>query len=188
MPVKVLIPTPLRKFTNNAETVSVEAENVGALLKALDTAYPGLGKPLLDDTGAPRKFVNLYKNGEDIRFLQGVETTLVDGDEVSIVPAIAGGVSASGTEVYRLAFYRQMYNTPLLYNIGKKFRVVVNIRRAMLNEDSGWAEVALSGSIEEIGRAVADLQTTGVSVTGPISDLVEPDYSLPIAATVGRGT
>jgi sulfur-carrier protein len=186
--VKVLIPTPLRKFTGDADTVTVEAEHIGAMLKALDTAYPGLGKPLLDDTGAPRKFVNLYKNGEDIRFLQGVETTLADGDEVSIVPAIAGGVTASGTQVYRLAFYRQMHNTPILYNIGKKFRVVVNLRRAMLNEEAGWVEVALTGTIEEIGRAVADLQTTGVSVTGPVSDLVEPDFAQYSPATVGRGT
>lgn len=89
--VKVLIPTPLRKFTGENDTVSAEADSVGVLLKALDAAYPGLGKPLLDEAGNLRRFVNLYINGEDVRFLQGNDTPLKEGDEVSIVPAIAGG-------------------------------------------------------------------------------------------------
>lgn len=185
MPVKVLIPTPLRKFTGNADTVTVDASTIGTLLAALDTAHPGLGKPLMDESGNPRKFVNLYVNGEDIRFLQNTETPLKDGDEVSIVPAIAGG--ASGTEVYNLTFHREMSNIPILYNLGKRFRVTLNLRRAMLSEEAGWAEVALTGTIEEIGRAVADLQTTGVNVTGPVSELVEPDYDR-VPAGVGRGT
>jgi molybdopterin synthase sulfur carrier subunit len=90
--VKVLIPTPLRKFTGEQDTVTADAANVGALLQALDAAHPGLGKPLIDEEGNPRRFVNLYLNGEDIRFLKGKDTELKDGDEVSIVPAIAGGV------------------------------------------------------------------------------------------------
>jgi len=93
--VKVLIPTPLRKFTGDQDTVEASADNVGALLLALDTAHPGLGKPLIDEEGNPRRFVNLYVNGEDIRFAQGKDTPLKDGDEVSIVPAIAGGTAAA---------------------------------------------------------------------------------------------
>jgi Molybdopterin converting factor, small subunit len=89
--VKVLIPTPLRKFTGEQETVSADADTIGALLKSLDAAHPGLGKPLMDEEGNPRRFVNLYVNGEDIRFLQGKDTPLKENDEVSIVPAIAGG-------------------------------------------------------------------------------------------------
>lgn len=90
--VKVLIPTPLRKFTGDQETVSIEdAGTVGALLKSLVAAHSGLEKPLLDENGAPRRFVNLYVNGEDVRFLQNTDTPLKDGDELSIVPAIAGG-------------------------------------------------------------------------------------------------
>lgn len=89
--VKVLIPTPLRKFTGDQETISTDADSVASLLKSLDMAHPGLGKPLIDEEGNPRRFVNLYVNGEDIRFLQGKDTPLKDGDEVSIVPAIAGG-------------------------------------------------------------------------------------------------
>jgi len=184
--VKVLIPTPLRKFTGDAESVTTDAENIGALLKALDAAHPGLGKPLLDDAGNPRKFVNIYVNGEDIRFQQGAATVLKEGDEVSIVPAIAGG--ASGGEVYNLTFSREMFHRPILYTLGKNFRVVINLRRAMLSEEAGWAEVELMGTTEEIGRAVADLQTTGVNVTGPIDGLIEPDMKQYIPASIGRGT
>jgi molybdopterin converting factor small subunit len=165
--------------------VSVDAASIGALLTAISAEHPGLGKPLLDENGAPRRFVNLFLNGEDIRFLQGVETPLKEGDEVSIVPAIAGGVS--GVETYNLTFNRGMFETPILYNIGKRFRVVTTIRRAILNEEGGWAEVAFSGSSEEIGRALAELQTTGVNTTGPLSDLVEAgrDYR---PVSIGRGT
>jgi len=90
--IKVLIPTPLRKFTGDQDTVAVEnAGTVGALLQSLTTEHTGLRQPLIDDNGNPRRFVNLYLNGEDIRFLQNSETELKDGDEISIVPAIAGG-------------------------------------------------------------------------------------------------
>ena len=186
--VKVLIPTPLRKFTNEQDTVAViDTATVGALLQSLNTTYPGLGKPLLDEAGNPRRFVNLFVNGEDIRFLQNTDTPLNHGDEISIVPAIAGG-AVGGTEVYNLTFHREMFNRPILQNVGKKFRVTLTIRRANMSEDSGWAEVALTGSPDEIGRAIADLQTTGVSVTGPIADLVETDFAQYVPVSVGRGT
>ena len=91
MAVSVLIPTPLRKFTNEQETVSVEAGTVTALIAALDTQFPGIAARLTDEQGKLRRFINLYVNEEDIRFLSGEETVLNDGDTVSIVPAIAGG-------------------------------------------------------------------------------------------------
>lgn len=91
MAISVLIPTPLRNLTQNLDTVSVEADNVDALVTALEAKHPGLGGRLCDDTGALRRFINLYVNDEDIRFLQGKDTPLKDGDHVSIVPAIAGG-------------------------------------------------------------------------------------------------
>jgi molybdopterin converting factor small subunit len=89
--VKVLIPTPLRKLTGDQETVEADAETVSGLMTALEGAHPGIGGRLVDEEGNLRRFVNLYVNGEDVRFLQGKETTLKPGDEVSIVPAIAGG-------------------------------------------------------------------------------------------------
>jgi molybdopterin synthase sulfur carrier subunit len=91
MPVNVLIPTPLRKLTENQDTVSVEAPTVDELVNALDVLFPGFGGRLRDDSGALRRFINIYVNDEDIRFLQNKDTVLKDGDSVSIVPAIAGG-------------------------------------------------------------------------------------------------
>ena len=91
MSVKVRIPTPLRKLTNDEELVVVEAATVSAAINELQTRFPGIKERLLDDTGGIRRFVNVYVNEEDIRFLQNQDTALKDGDEISIIPAIAGG-------------------------------------------------------------------------------------------------
>ena len=91
MAVNVLIPTPLRKFTNNQETVTVADGTVAMLIEDLERQYPGIKKSLTDDSGELRRFVNIYVNEEDIRFLEGKETPIKEGDAVSIVPAIAGG-------------------------------------------------------------------------------------------------
>ncbi len=91
MPTKVRIPTPLRKLTNDEETVDVAATNVGGAIAELQTRFPGIQERLLDDKGEVRRFVNVYVNEEDIRFLQNQQTPLKDGDEMSIIPAIAGG-------------------------------------------------------------------------------------------------
>lgn len=90
MSVTVRIPTPLRTLTDGADEVSVEGKDVSSVIDALEAAHPGLKDRLLDDKGV-RRFVNLYANDEDIRFLDGLETPLSDGDSLSIVPAIAGG-------------------------------------------------------------------------------------------------
>jgi molybdopterin synthase sulfur carrier subunit len=91
MAQKVRIPTPLRKLTNNEEVVEVSAKTIGDAFAELQTRYPGIKDRLLDDSGSVRRFVNVYVNEEDIRFLQNQQTTLKDGDEISIIPAIAGG-------------------------------------------------------------------------------------------------
>jgi MoaD family protein len=78
-------------LTNNEEIVEVNADTVGAVIVELQSRYPGIKERLLDDTGAVRRFVNVYVNEEDIRFLQNQQTPIKDGDEVSIIPAIAGG-------------------------------------------------------------------------------------------------
>lgn len=92
MSVTVRIPTPLRKLTAGADEVSIEGANVGAMIDNLEAAHPGLKERLCDDAGEIRRFVNVYVNDEDVRFLGGRGTELKDGDEVSIVPAIAGGI------------------------------------------------------------------------------------------------
>lgn len=91
MSVKVLIPTPLQKLTNNQATLECEGATISELLEALEHRCPGLKERLCDENGELRRFVNFYVNSEDIRFLDGANTALNDGDEVSIVPAIAGG-------------------------------------------------------------------------------------------------
>jgi sulfur-carrier protein len=91
MPANVRIPTPLRKLTNNEELVEVQPGTVGSAIGELQRRFPGIKERLLDETGAVRRFVNVYVNEEDIRFLQNQDTPLKDGDELSIIPAIAGG-------------------------------------------------------------------------------------------------
>jgi len=91
MSVNVRIPTPLRKLTGGADEVSVEAATIGDMIDGLEAAHAGIKERLCDDNGEIRRFVNVYVNDEDVRFLDGRGTALKDGDEVSIVPAIAGG-------------------------------------------------------------------------------------------------
>jgi molybdopterin synthase sulfur carrier subunit len=89
--IKVRIPTPLRPLTKNQGEVEATGSNVGEIIENLNSSYSGLKDRLCDDKGELRRFVNVYVNEEDIRFLKGKDTVLKDGDEVSIVPAIAGG-------------------------------------------------------------------------------------------------
>jgi len=91
MPKKVRIPTPLRKLTNDEEVIEVNADTVGGAIAELQTKFPGIQERLLDENGGVRRFVNVYVNEEDIRFLQNQQTKLKEGDEISIIPAIAGG-------------------------------------------------------------------------------------------------
>ncbi|MEO1131522.1 MAG: MoaD/ThiS family protein [Cyanobacteria bacterium J06639_1] len=91
MAVKVLIPTPLQKLTNNQAEVSCDGSTIQDLLDSLESSCPGIKARLCDESGELRRFVNFYVNNEDIRFLDGSKTALKDGDEVSIIPAIAGG-------------------------------------------------------------------------------------------------
>ena len=91
MAVKIRIPTPLRRFTDENDVVEVEAGTIRAALEALEGARPGIKERIGDDSGALRRFVNVYYKDEDIRFLDNVETEIEDGSEISIVPAIAGG-------------------------------------------------------------------------------------------------
>ena len=91
MSVKVRIPAPLRPLTNNLDIVPADGETLSAVINGLEDAYPGLKSRICEDNGEIRRFVNVYVNGEDVRFLSGLESTLKSGDEVSIVPAVAGG-------------------------------------------------------------------------------------------------
>ena len=91
MSITVRIPTPLRTFTAGRDAVVVAGTTIGEVLDNLEGAHPGLKSKLCDDNGRVRRFVNIFANDEDIRFLQNLDTPVKDTDEVSIVPAIAGG-------------------------------------------------------------------------------------------------
>ncbi len=91
MSVTVRIPTPLRRITGDQDTVTGDGGSLIECIESLDARYPGLKDRLCDETGELRRFVNVYVNGEDVRFLSGLATPLKPGDEVSIVPAVAGG-------------------------------------------------------------------------------------------------
>jgi molybdopterin synthase sulfur carrier subunit len=92
MSVSVRIPTPLRRVTNGADRADVSGTTLDAIISDLDSQFPGIKARLCDDTGSLRNFVNIYLNGEDVRFLEGLGTSISDGDELSIVPAVAGGL------------------------------------------------------------------------------------------------
>ncbi|MBP38105.1 MAG: MoaD/ThiS family protein [Dehalococcoidia bacterium] len=92
MAVTVKIPTPLRKLTNGETSVDTDGSTIGAIVDALELVYPGMKERLVDDSGELRHFVNIYLNGEDVRYLDGLASAVADRDELSIVPAVAGGL------------------------------------------------------------------------------------------------
>ena len=91
MAVTVRIPTPLRRLTQNQPEVEAEGDTIESLIENLEANYPGIKERICDESGNIRRFVNFYLNDEDIRFLDGNGTVVKDGDEISIIPAIAGG-------------------------------------------------------------------------------------------------
>ncbi len=91
MPVKVRVPTPLMKLTNNQAEISAEGETIADILNNLESQFAGIKERICEENGTPRRFINIYLNEEDIRFLDGENTKIKDGDEISIIPAIAGG-------------------------------------------------------------------------------------------------
>lgn len=91
----VYVPTPLRRVTGGQSTIRVAGGTVGEVLEALDRQYPGILSQLCDDSGQVRSFINVFVNGTEIRQLQGLATPVRDTDEVSIIPAMAGGESGS---------------------------------------------------------------------------------------------
>ncbi len=92
MPVKVKIPTPLRKLTSNQSEVEVSGDTIDTVLRDMEASYPGIKDRICDESGDVRRFINIYVNEEDIRFVDGTGTSVKDGDRITIVPAIAGGI------------------------------------------------------------------------------------------------
>ena len=94
MAIKVRIPTPLMKLTDNQPEVLAEGETISDIINNLENQFNGIKDRICEENGSPRRFINIYINEEDIRFLEGEKTTVKDGDEISIIPAIAGGTRA----------------------------------------------------------------------------------------------
>ena len=92
MAVKVRIPTPLMKLTNNKSEVTAEGSTITEILNSLESQFAGIKERICEENGSPRRFINIYVNEEDIRFLDGENSAVKEGDEISIIPAIAGGV------------------------------------------------------------------------------------------------
>ena len=91
MSISVRVPTILRPYTQGASEVSVEGSTLSEVLESLDTSYPGIRGRVLDDSGELRRFVNVYVDNDDVRFAEGLQTSIKDGGQVSIIPAVAGG-------------------------------------------------------------------------------------------------
>tara|TARA_Y100001970_G_scaffold206651_1_gene251658 strand:+ start:463 stop:774 length:312 start_codon:yes stop_codon:yes gene_type:complete len=91
MTVRVKIPTPLRNLTNDQDLVEIEASSIREVIDALESDFPGVKERICEEDGSIRRFVNVYVNGEDVRFLSELDTSVSENDEISIVPAVAGG-------------------------------------------------------------------------------------------------
>jgi molybdopterin synthase sulfur carrier subunit len=171
MEVHVRIPTPLKKLTGEQDIIKAKGRTVGEVIQWLTDTYPGLKERLRDERGEVRRFINIYVNNEDIRFIQNLETPLKDGDQLSIIPAIAGG-SLTKRKV-TLFFPPELIKEPVIYNIGQRFRVITNIRSANVSENVGWVTLEIDGEEEEYLRALRYLNEVGVTVKPVERDVIE---------------
>ncbi len=166
MASKVRIPTPLRKLTQGQQEVPADGKTIGEVFKNLENKYPGIKERICDETGSVRRFVNVYINEEDIRFLKNLESAVKDGDEISIVPAIAGGAAAQKVikkKVY-LTFPSKQCKEPLIYLAGHKFKIVTNIRGANISDEIGIVALEMDGAAAEIEKAIEFFQAKGLKV------------------------
>jgi len=162
MEVHVRIPTPLKKLAGERDVVEARGKTVGEVLQWLTEAYPGLKERLRDEQGEVRRFINIYVNDEDIRFHQNLETPVKEGDQVSIIPAIAGG--SSPKRRVTLTFPPKLIKEPVIYNIGRQFKLVTNIRSANVSENVGWVTLEIDGEETEYSKALNYLNEMGVTV------------------------
>lgn len=170
MSILVRIPTPLKRLTGEQDVLSVKGKTVGEVIEALIQTYPGLKERLKDEQGELRRFINIYVNNEDIRFIQHLETPVQEGDQISIIPAIAGG--AILRRRVTLIFPPEKVQEPVIYNIGHLFKIVTNIRSANVTENVGWVTLEIDGEEEEYLKALEYLRTIGVKVEPVEKDVV----------------
>jgi molybdopterin synthase sulfur carrier subunit len=171
MEVHVRIPTPLRKLAGERDVIKAEGRTVGEVLLWLTKTYPGLKERLRDEQGEVRRFINIYVNDEDIRFIQNLETPLKEGDQISIIPAIAGG--SSPKRKVTLTFPPKLIKEPVIYNIGHRFKLITNIRSANVSENVGWVTLEIDGEEEEYLKTLDYLNEMGVTVEPVERDIIE---------------
>jgi molybdopterin synthase sulfur carrier subunit len=162
MEVQVRIPTPLKKLAGEQDVIKAEGKTVGEVLQWLTETYPSLKERLRDERGEVRRFINIYVNDEDIRFNQNLETLVKEGDQISIIPAIAGGSYLRRRVT--LTFPPKMIREPVVYNIGHRFKLVTNIRSANVSENVGWVTLEIDGDETEYSKAIDYLNEVGVTV------------------------
>ena len=173
MAIKVRIPTPLQKLTKNQGEVLCQAGNINELLSELERQHPGIKERLCDADGKLRRFVNIYVNEEDIRFLDGQNTPVKDGDDISIIPAIAGGAGPSkpARRQVMLVFPQDQIKEPAVFMMAKKFDVMPNIRRARVTETVGEMTLELEGTPENLERGIKYLESRGIKVEPVAGDI-----------------
>ncbi len=174
MPVTVRIPTPLQRLTKGQGEVTCQGGTVAELLADLERAYPGIKERICDEHGKLRRFVNVFVNEEDIRFLQGDQSAVKDGDEVSIIPAIAGGAASGGVvrKQVTLIFPQHLIKEPVIYTMAKDYQVIPNIRRARVTESVGEMTLELEGTDENVKQGIAFLEKKGIKVEPLVGDVV----------------
>ncbi len=163
MAVKVRIPSPLQKLTNSQAEVHCEASDINQLLVDLEKKHPGIRERICDGDGKLRRFVNIYVNEEDIRFLQGQDTKLKSGDDVSIIPAIAGGAETVKKRV-TLVFPSDQIKEPAVFLMAKKFDIIPNIRKARVTESVGEMMLELEGTSANLDQGIRFLEARGIKV------------------------
>jgi molybdopterin synthase sulfur carrier subunit len=171
MGVTVRIPTPLRKLTEGKDEVASDGKSIGEVINDLENQFPGLKERICDEDGNLRRFVNIYLNDEDIRFSNNLQTEVSEGDELSIIPAIAGG-SMEKRKIY-LTYPQGLIKEPLIFQVGKKYKVVTNIRQASISEEIGLVALELEGERDEIKSAIQYFKDNGVKVEPIEKDVIE---------------
>lgn len=175
MAVKVRIPTPLQKLTHNQAEVACEGNSIDEILSDLERQHPGVKERLCDAEGKLRRFVNIYVNEEDIRFLQGQETKLKAGDDISIIPAIAGGAptpkkkpASKKTKLVKkrvtLVFPPTQIKEPAVFTMAIKFDLMPNIRQAKVTETVGEMLLEIEGTESNLEKGIKFLESRGIKV------------------------
>jgi molybdopterin synthase sulfur carrier subunit len=171
MEVHVRIPTPLKKLTGEQDIIKARGRTVGEVIQWLSETYPGLKERLRDEQGEVRRFINIYVNNEDIRFIQNLGTPLKEGDQLSIIPAIAGGSSLRRRVT--LTFPPELIQEPVIYNIGHHYKVITNIRSANVSENVGWVTLEIDGEEKEYLKTLDYLKMIGVKVEPVERNVIE---------------